>query len=55
MNGYKTYIIAVASAIWAGVGMYMGWLDSATGQHMIETALLGAAIRHGIATSGATS
>ena len=50
LAGYKTYIVAAVSLGWAVVGMTFGWLDATAGQHMIETALLGATIRHGIAT-----
>lgn len=47
-EGKKTYIVAGLTIVWAVVGMYAGWIDMATGQQMIATALTGAGLRNAI-------
>ena len=51
MSGYKTYIVAAVTVIWALYGMLSGNLDIAAGVQLISTSGLAAAIRHGIANS----
>jgi hypothetical protein len=49
LNGYKTYIVAAASVVYALVSYWNGTLDGGQAQDMVQTALLGLTIRHGIA------
>lgn len=51
MQGYKTYIVATITVIWALYGMLSGHLDTAAGTTLIANSGLAAAIRHGIANS----
>jgi hypothetical protein len=51
MQGYKTYIVAAVTVIWALYGMLSGNLDIAAGTQLIASSGLAAAIRHGIANS----
>lgn len=53
LTGYKTYIVGIGSIAWAGIGLYLGHLDAASAEKIIETALLGMTIRHAISTTGA--
>lgn len=45
-NGSKTYIVAVATIIYAACGMLTGHVDVSAGSEMIVTALLGMTVRH---------
>jgi len=51
MQGYKTYIVAAITVIWALYGMLSGNLDIGAGVQLISTSGLAAALRHGIANS----
>ena len=51
LNGYKTYIVAGATVIYAVVGMWSGTLDQSTGMEMILGALGLGALRHGVSNS----
>lgn len=48
LNGSKTYIAAIASAVAAWIGVWAGTVDMATAWQITQTSVIGAAIRHGI-------
>ncbi len=48
VNGYKTYIIAVASICWALGGLVAGKVDANTAIQTIGLALTAMGLRHGI-------
>lgn len=48
LTGYKTYIIAAAGIIWAGVGYYFGTLDVAQALMVLQLSGASAALRNGI-------
>lgn len=51
MNGYKTYLVAAASLIYAGLGYFvLHNMDAGTALTMAQTAVMGAFIRHGVST-----
>ncbi len=45
MKGYKTYIVATLTVLWALYGMLSGNLDIAAGVQLISSSGLAAAIR----------
>lgn len=49
LDGYKTYIVAGATILYALVQMWQGSIDQNTGIQMIAGALGLSALRHGIA------
>jgi hypothetical protein len=51
LSGYKTYIVAGVAVIAAWVGVWAGTVDVGAAWQATETAILGATIRNGIATS----
>jgi type IV secretory pathway VirB2 component (pilin) len=51
IEGYKTYIVAVVTVIYALVTMWNGTMDQHTGVAMILGALGLGGLRHGITTS----
>jgi hypothetical protein len=51
LSGYKTYLLAAGSLAYAVFGLYTGNLDWNAGMQIIQTALMGGTIRHGISTS----
>ena len=49
LDGYKTYIVAAATIIYALVQLWQGAIDQNTAVQMIAGALGLSALRHGIA------
>lgn len=39
LQGYKMYIVAACTIVWAIYGMSQGWIDPVTGQGLILAAL----------------
>lgn len=52
LQGYKTYILGVATITGALAAYVNGTINAAELLQTITTALLGMSIRHGIATTG---
>lgn len=52
MNGYKTYIASAATLLWALYGLWSHNLDVGTATQLIAASAIGAALRHGISTTG---
>lgn len=50
INGKKTYIVGVASLLYAILGLALGKVDSTVAMEMISTALLAMGVRHGMQT-----
>lgn len=50
MNGKKTYFVSFASILGALAGVVSGQLSVPDAAQIIVTAILGATIRHGVAT-----
>jgi len=48
LSGYKTYIACVTAILWALAGYWNGTHDWNVMQQMIEVALIGAGLRHGM-------
>ena len=48
LEGKKTYIVAVASLIYAATGYYTQALSAADALQVAQAALMGAFIRHGV-------
>lgn len=51
LEGKKTYIVAIVSAVSAWVGVWAGTVDFATAIQLTQTAILGATIRAGVSSS----
>jgi len=49
-DGYKTYLIAAATVVYAVAGWVIGQLDGGTAAQLVATALSAAGLRHGIRT-----
>lgn len=47
-SGYKTYVAAVFSIVGALAAVYTGHSDWNTAVQIIQTAIMGAFIRHGV-------
>lgn len=50
LNGKKTYVVGFTSILGAVVGAYYGQITWPDASKIIETALIGMTIRHGIST-----
>lgn len=50
LEGKKTYLLCALTIAWAIVGGLAGWLEWEAAQSMISAALIGAGLRHGVAT-----
>lgn len=48
LSGYKTYIVGVASILYAGFGLTQGWLDSVQAMQIIQVALASMGLRAAI-------
>lgn len=50
LNGRKTYIAAALAIGYAAFAYFTGHVDAAAAGQLVETAVLGAFIRHGVST-----
>lgn len=48
INGKKTYLLCVATALWAVIGWGAGWLEPSIAQEMIWGSLVASGLRHGV-------
>lgn len=55
VSGWKTYVVAGASIVYAIYGVYIGSISFNEAVGYVQTALLGGTIRHGIAKSNEES
>ena len=51
LSGYKTYLVAAAAILGAVAGFASGSMDLGQALQLIITSLMGATIRHGVATA----
>jgi hypothetical protein len=49
--GKKSYIIGIATIVYAITGLILGHVDSATAAMLISGSLMGMGIRHGVSTT----
>ncbi|MBW8814052.1 MAG: hypothetical protein JF588_11560 [Caulobacterales bacterium] len=50
MNGSKTYLACALALGYAAFAYFTGHIDAASAGQLVETALIGAGLRHGIST-----
>ena len=48
VDGYKTYFVCLLSVLWAGYGVYSGFISYDVGTSMVQMALIGSGIRHAV-------
>jgi hypothetical protein len=51
LNGYKTYIVALATLVFAALGWWLGKIEPDAAIQLAVTAISAATIRHGVSTS----
>lgn len=49
--GYKTYLVAILGLIYAGIGLYMGYLDWAQALQYVQISITGITLRGAINTA----
>jgi len=52
LNGKKTYLVALATLLFAGLGWWLGRLEPNAALQLAVTAISAATIRHGVSTEG---
>ncbi len=48
LSGYKTYIVAALSVVYAGIGYYLGHLSADDALNIAQTGVIGATLRNSI-------
>ena len=50
INGKKTYLVCLATLVFAGLGFVLDYLDKAQATQLVALALTGMGLRHGMPT-----